>query len=170
VSKKIAVIGLGNTLRRDDGIGILVLESLFKFYRHKEIDYLNFGTTSFDLLHQIKIYDAVLLIDGLNAGLRVGELKINELKDIEYKVGNSVTSTHELNLKDIFELSKDLGIKTKIYVAGIQIKDVSFGQGLSQALMHRKENIVKNIARFIAKTFLSAFAHLPAGRQGKLRV
>ncbi len=153
MSKKIAVIGLGNTLRRDDGIGIIILESLLKFYQREDIDYLDYGSASFDLLHRLKTYEAVLLIDGINAGFSVGELKISELKDIEYKLDNFANSTHELNLKSIFELSKNLDIKTKIYVAGIQIEDTSSGEGLSEALKHKKEDIIKEIIMFIEKTF-----------------
>ncbi|OGX14756.1 MAG: hypothetical protein A2166_05575 [Omnitrophica WOR_2 bacterium RBG_13_41_10] len=151
--KKLAVIGIGNTLRRDDGIGIVVLESLLKLYKREDIDYFNFGSASFDLLHRIKNYHNVLLIDGINAGFGVGELKINELKDIEYKLDSSFASTHEFNLKSIFEFSKKLGIKTKIYLAGIQVEDTSFGEGTSETLAQKKEDILKEIVKFIDKTF-----------------
>ena len=151
--KKIAIIGIGNTLRRDDGIGIIVLESLLKLYKRKDIDYLNFGNASFDLLHRIKNYHSVLLIDGINADFHPAELKVSQLKDIDYKLDDSLTSTHELNLKSIFELSKKLKIQTKIFVAGIQVTDTSFGEGISEALEQKKEEITKEIATFIDKTF-----------------
>lgn len=151
--QRLAVIGIGNTLRRDDGIGIIVLGFLLKFYKRKDIDYFDFTATSFDLLHRIKAYDQVLLIDGISAGLYVGELLISELKDIEHKLGNLITSTHELNLKSIFEFSKNLDIKTKIYLAGIQVEDVSFGERLSSTLEQKKEKITKEIAAFVNKTF-----------------
>ncbi|MFH0739356.1 MAG: hydrogenase maturation protease [Candidatus Omnitrophota bacterium] len=153
MSKKIAVIGIGNTLRRDDGIGIIILESLLGFYKRQDLDYFNFGNAGFDLLHRIKTYDAVLIIDGINAGFGIGEFKIGELKDIQYKIDDSLTSTHEFNLRSIFEFSKNLGIKTKIYLAGIQVGDTSFGEGLSEVLKHRREDIIKEIATFIDKTF-----------------
>ena len=151
--KKTAVIGIGNTLRRDDGIGIIILESLLSFYKRQDLDYFNFGSAGFDLLHRINSYDTVLLIDGINAGFGIGEFKISELKDMQYTLDDSVTSTHEFNLRTIFEFSKNLGIKTKIYLAGIQVGDTSFGEGLSEALKHRKEDIIKEIAAFIDKTF-----------------
>ena len=153
MSKKQAVIGLGNTLRRDDGIGIIILDSLLNFYKRQDLDYLNFGSASFDLLHRLKAYDKALLIDGVDAGLGAGELLISELKDIEYKLDNFVNSTHELNLKSIFELSKNLSIKTKIYIAGIQVGDTSFGEGLSIALKSKLEDIIKEIAAFVDEVF-----------------
>lgn len=149
---KIAIIGIGNTLRRDDGIGIIILEFLLKFYKRNGIDYLNFGIASFDLLHRMQDYRKVLLIDGIQAGLAAGELKIFELKEIDYNLGNLVASTHELNLKNIFEFSKRLKLKTKIYVAGIQTLDTSFGEGLAAALENKKEEISQMISAFIDET------------------
>ena len=151
---KLAVIGIGNTLRRDDGIGIIILESLLRFYKREGIDYLNFGSASFDLIHRLQNYDVALVIDGINAGLDVGEVKISELKDIEYKIDNSIISTHELNLKNVFELSKKLGLKTKIYVVGIQVKDTSFGESVSEPLKNKVDEIVKSVSLFINKSLL----------------
>jgi hydrogenase maturation protease len=151
VHKKLAVIGIGNTFRRDDGIGIIILESLLVVYKRQDIDYFNFGSASFDLLHRIETYDTVLLIDGINAGLKVGELLTSELKDIENILDNSVTSTHELNLRGIWEVCKNLGIKTRVYLAGVQVGDTSFGEGLSKVLNTKKEDIIKKIIKFINK-------------------
>jgi hydrogenase maturation protease len=153
LSKKIAVIGIGNTLRRDDGIGIIVLESLLKFYKREGIDYLNFGIATFDLLHRIRNYDTVLLIDGVRTNLPVGELKIFELGNIKYNTDNLATSTHELNLEDVFKLSKKIALKTKIYVAGIQIGDLSYNEGLSDILKNKQEEIIRQINLFIDKIF-----------------
>jgi len=154
LSRKIAVIGIGNTLRRDDGIGIVILESLLKFYKREEVDYLNFGIASFDLIHRMQNYNAVLLIDGVRAGLSAGEVKIFELQDIEYNPDKISTSTHELDLKDIFEFSKSLGLKTKVYVAGIQVDDISYQEGLSNILKDRKEDIAREISVFIDKALI----------------
>ncbi len=151
MSKKIAVIGLGNTLRRDDGIGIAILESLLTSYKREGVDYLNFGIASFDLLHRIKDYEAVLLIDAIDAGLVCAEFKLFALGRIEYNLKNSPTSSHELDLRTIFKLYKKLNLKTKVYVAGIQAGDVSFGQGLSERLKNKQKELVEKISIFIDK-------------------
>jgi hydrogenase maturation protease len=149
VSNKIAVIGLGNSLRRDDGIGIIILESLLNNYKRGKIDYLNFGSASFDLIHRLQNYDKALLIDGINAGVPLGELKIFDLGQASFTEKNNLISSHELNLKDIFRLTGDLGIKAKIYVAGIQVQDVGFGESLSTALREKLPELTKQIDQFV---------------------
>ena len=146
---KIAVIGLGNTLRRDDGIGVNILESLLNNYRRPGIDYLNFGIASFDLMHRLQNYDAVLLIDGIAANLAPGELKIFELKDASFAKSDGMISSHELDLKDIFNLTKKLGLKTRIYVAGIQVVNTDFVESLSDPLKERLQELTLNIDKFI---------------------
>lgn len=146
---KTAVIGIGNTLRRDDGIGIIILESLLKLYKKEGVDYFDFGIASFDLIHRMRDYDIVLLVDAINASLPAGEIRFFELKDVKYNVKESPISTHELSLTGLFELSKALKLKTKIYVAGIQVEDTSWAEGLSGSLEKRKDGIAKQISVFI---------------------
>ena len=148
--KKIAVIGLGNTLRRDDGIGVLILESLLNHYQRANIDYLNFGSASFDLMHRLQDYDVALLIDGISsAGLAAGELKIFSLDEAAFPEDGGAISSHELNLKDIFKLAQKLEIRTKIYVAGIQVDDVGFSESLSNTLRTKLVDLTKQVDKFI---------------------
>ena len=154
MSNRIAVIGLGNSLRRDDGIGINILESLLNSYKRPNVDYLNFGIASFDIIHRLRNYDVVLLIDGINADLPAGQLKIFGLKDASFTEKSSAISSHELNLKDIFKLTLKLEIKTKIYVAGIQVMDIGFGLAFSDPLKEKAEGITKQIDRFIQERLL----------------
>ncbi len=150
--KKTVVIGLGNTLRRDDGIGIAVLGSLLNCFKRKYVEYLDFGTASFGLIYRLEEYDKVLLIDAIDAGLMPGELRIFALDKIKIKLKNRQASAHEFNLNNLYELCRKLKLKTKIYVAGIQVKDVSYGEGLSIELEAKKEDIAREIDAFIIKT------------------
>ena len=156
MNKKAAVIGIGNTLRRDDGIGIIILEFLLSSFKQEGIEYLNFGIASFDLVHRMQAYDTILLIDGIDGALAPGALKIFELTDSVYSLKDSPISTHEFNLKSLFDLYKKLGLKTRIYVAGIQVKNISYGEGLSPQLKSRRVPLTQEISLFINKTLLCA--------------
>jgi hydrogenase maturation protease len=154
LSKKKAVIGLGNTLRGDDGIGLIILESLLNSYKRAGIDYLNFGSASFDLMHKLQDYDTVLLIDGISANLAAGELRIFELKDASFRKRDRAISSHELNLKDIIKLADKLKLNTKIYVAGIQVESVNFTETLSQKLKDKLQELTAKIDKFLAENLV----------------
>ena len=113
------------------------------------MDYLNFGTASFDLLYRLEHYDTVVLIDGIDAALAPGELKIFGLDKIEHISPGEPISTHEVNLKGLFELCQKLRVKTKIFVAGIQVKDISYGEGLSEELRQRTQETIQEISKFL---------------------
>ena len=154
MSNKRAIIGLGNILRRDDGIGIAVLASLLSHYKRPGLEYLDFGIASFDLIYRLEGFNEVLLIDGIRASLVPGELKIFPLGQARYTLQGPPISSHELNLQGLFQLSKKLKIKTKIYVAGIQVKDISYGDSLSGELKKNLKEITKEIAVFIDRRLL----------------
>src|SRR3989339_2046480 len=96
-------------------------------------------------------YERILLIDGIDAGLKPGELKIFELKDISYNLKGPALSTHEFDLKSLFELYKRFELKSRIYVAGIQVQDISFGDSLSQPLKDSLEHSISEARIFVDK-------------------
>ncbi len=153
---RLAIIGLGNTLRRDDGIGILTLSALEKSHKLKNVDYLDFGSCSFDLIHRFDSYDKVILVDGIEAGLKAGELKLFALKDAEYLLKQEPVSTHEINLAGLFYLCDQLGVKTEIYVAGIQVEETDFGEGLSGGVKEKLTENTEGVAEYAARLFASA--------------
>lgn len=151
-SNKSAIIGLGNVYRNDDGVGIVILESLKYKLKNYNFDFLNFGIASFDLANVIKRFKKTLLIDAVNSSnLKPGELIIAELKDVKYHINEKPVSTHEINLAGLFEIIKNIKIPSKIYIAGIQAKDTSFGKGLSSNLKNNLDSLTNKICRFVCK-------------------
>ncbi|MEK7376649.1 MAG: hydrogenase maturation protease [Candidatus Margulisiibacteriota bacterium] len=160
-SRKIAVIGIGNPLRKDDGIGIVVLNLLCAHYvktrcnasLQNRYDYFDFGTSSIDLANKLSGYKRALLVDGINAGLKPGQLKIFGLKETEAQnIKENLSSTHQIDLGQLLSLAKSLKLDTDIYVAGIQVEDISFGTALSKTLSDNTASYVSQISDFL--TFL----------------
>ena len=69
-TKKVLVMGVGNTLLQDDGIGVHVTESLKASYSTQDIDILDGGTIGLSLLPEIEDADAVIIIDASEIGER----------------------------------------------------------------------------------------------------
>ena len=149
LSEKTAIIGLGNTLRRDDGIGIHVLAKLQEKFGGKDIAFLNFGIASFGLVNYISDFKKVLLIDAMDAGLSPATLKIFKINEATYPIKENKFSSHELSLNDLLGLCKTLKVSTDVHVAGIQVKDVSYGLEMTKELESAQSKIVEKIGQFI---------------------
>ncbi len=148
-AEKYAVIGLGNTLRCDDSIGVRLLEDLRKRWQDCGIVLQDFGIASFDLINHMRNYDKVLLIDAIDAGLEPGVLKIFRLKDVALSFHEKKLSSHELSLSDLLRLCEMVGISADIQIAGIQVKDVSYGLAMTEELEAAKTRILEGINSFI---------------------
>ncbi|MCX5749728.1 MAG: hydrogenase maturation protease [Candidatus Saganbacteria bacterium] len=150
-SEKLAIIGLGNPLRKDDGVGIIALNRLKLCLKRPDIDYFDFGTGSFDILFKINEYKAILIIDAVNAGMEPGDHKIFPLEAVESEIITDMGSTHGFGLKQLRMLCSSFGSSGKVFVAGIQIVDVSEGNGTSDLVNKKLDSAIDNISLYINK-------------------
>ena len=73
--EQISILGFGNPVREDDGVGIYVVEQLKKRIEVPHIEILDMGTSAFEVLFKLKGRDRLILIDAvINSGEPVGTL------------------------------------------------------------------------------------------------
>ncbi|MEM6963149.1 MAG: hydrogenase maturation protease [Bacteroidota bacterium] len=74
MTKKTAVLGFGNPVRADDGVGIYVIDELKKQLGEVEnISIFDMGTSAFEVLFQLKGHEKIILVDAvINTGEPVG--------------------------------------------------------------------------------------------------
>jgi hydrogenase maturation protease len=146
------IIGIGNILRGDDGIGIIILLRLQDIFRgNPGFELINYGTADLNLLSVIENYTSVLLIDAFDAGLEPGKMMIFRLEEGDYKDPGGNFSTHALTPGGIFQLYKGLGIKTPVNIAGIQVGDLPYAGEISMGLNSRLDSIVDEIKDYLLK-------------------
>jgi len=102
-TKKVLVMGIGNTLLQDDGIGVHVTE-LFKSSRQPEpnLDVLDGGTIGLSLLPEIEDADAVIIVDASEIGESPGSMRIFRNQEIDRQLSGKRRSVHEVALYDLF--------------------------------------------------------------------
>jgi hydrogenase maturation protease len=133
----IGIIGLGNPLRRDDGIGLELLRCLQKHKNEfdQNIEYIDGGIGGLHLLHLFPRFDLVLFIDAVDFKGAPGETRVFSLHDLLSKKTPVLASSHVTDFIDIIALSRELNeLPRDLFVFGVQPSDVSFGQGLSEEL------------------------------------
>ncbi len=74
--KKTAILGFGNPVRSDDGVGCYVIEQLSKRLGEQEnLSLLDMGTSAFEVLFQLQGHERIIFIDAvINSGEPDGSL------------------------------------------------------------------------------------------------
>jgi len=133
---KILIAGIGDILRKDDGFGPEVVKRLEKSERLPENAVIkDYGTSSFDLLFDLKDFDEVIFVDSMEFDGDIGEIReiVPKTKKLdEEEVVRSINmSLHEIELQKIIDLMFSLDILPKnVLILGFRPKDLRMGLGL----------------------------------------
>jgi hydrogenase maturation protease len=100
---KTLVLGIGNTLLTDEGVGVHVLQALEPELGHSpDVTLLDGGTLSFTLAGPIEEADALIVVDAANIKNKPGEWALLEGEDMDaFLLGNRKASVHEVGLTDL---------------------------------------------------------------------
>ena len=83
----ISILGFGNPVREDDGVGIYVIEQLRQYIQSPNIEILDMGTSAFEVLFKLKGRDRIILVDAvINTGEAVGTLYKLPASEIEGQI------------------------------------------------------------------------------------
>jgi hydrogenase maturation protease len=150
--KKTAVIGIGNTLRQDDSIGIVLLDKLKqkKEELNEKIEFIDGGSGGMNLLHYLADFDKVFIIDAVDFGGKPGEFRFFQKDDVVSKKIKIHFSTHENDFLKIINLSEELNeMPEKLFIFGIQPKNMGIGSNLSPELSESLEKNLNQITKEI---------------------
>jgi hydrogenase maturation protease len=100
----ILVLGIGNTLLSDEGVGIHVVNALLAAPEgpRKGVEYLDGGTLSFTLAGPIQDADALIVVDAAQLNAAAGALQVFLGEDMDrFLNANQKSSVHEVGLTDL---------------------------------------------------------------------
>jgi len=131
---RILVLGIGNTLLTDEGVGIVAMRELeTKFGDREGMDFLDGGTLSFTLAVPISECDALLVIDAAELGATPGTVRSFEGDAMDAFLGaNRKSSVHEVGLLDLMSISRLTGHwPQRRALIGVQPAMVGWGEALT---------------------------------------
>ena len=143
---KTIVIGVGNPILQDDGVGIHVANQLKQHVNHPDVTFDEALTGGMNLLDLILGYDKAILIDAINIkNAKNGEVKRLLLSDFPSVHSNN---PHDVSLLEALNLAERLGekrIPNEIVIIGIVLKEIPyvFGDQLSSKIAAAVPQAVK---------------------------
>jgi hydrogenase maturation protease len=133
MTKTITVLGVGNLLRTDEGVGVHAVRALAE--RHREdmptVDFLDGGTLGLNLLPFIEAANSLLILDAVDSNSPPGTVVELSGESIP-KYSGIKLSEHQVTLQEVLGLGLIRGrLPARMLLIGIQPADLSTGDSLS---------------------------------------
>jgi hydrogenase maturation protease len=128
--KKTVIIGIGNLILRDEGVGVHVIRQLENRELPPGVELVDGGTAGMDLLPLIHGAERILLIDALRAGGEPGTIYRVTPEDLSRETPRPL-SLHQVGLLEVLGMAKQLGAHREVTIIGVEPKEISWGMELS---------------------------------------
>ena len=122
-SNSILILGVGNYLMGDEGVGVHVIQEMSKLELPDYIDILDGGTGGFLLLNCFEAYQTVIFVDATMDGMEAGTIAKRRPKFASDFP--SALSVHDVGLKDMIEAVYLMETKPDIHLFTVSIEEMT---------------------------------------------
>ena len=106
LAKTTLILGIGNSLLADEGLGIRMLDYLQRHFPElPNVTYLDGGTLSFTLAPWIEEADRLIVIDAAELKATPGTIEVFEGEEMDRFAGKTKRSVHEVSLGDLLAIA-----------------------------------------------------------------
>ena len=130
IVERVLILGLGNTLLSDEGVGIHALNALQTHLAdYTDVEFIDGGTLSFTLAGPIGKTDRLIVIDAAQLHAEPGAVQVFVDADMDRYLGsNNKRSVHEVGLIDLMIIARLTDrLPQRRALIGIQPRDIDWG-------------------------------------------
>ncbi len=144
----VLVLGIGNLIMSDDGIGVRAVQLMEERYRLPPgVTLLDGGTLGLDLLPKLEGVDRLLVVDAIETGSEPGTITRLSGDDVPFALETKV-SPHQMGLKDLLAVASLQGyLPGELVLLGMQPERIDMGTDLSPAVAQGLEPLVHTIVK-----------------------
>jgi hydrogenase maturation protease len=145
--KPAIVLGLGNPLMADEGVGVCLIERLVeRAAEYPAVDFVDAGTGGLTILHHIEGRRKAILIDCAFMDEPPGTIRRFTPDEVRSTKVLAHQSLHELDLMRVIAMARQLGqAPEEIVIFGVQPERIEPGQHLSPTLVNRMDEYISII-------------------------
>lgn len=142
----VLVLGIGNMLIGDEGVGCLAVEELNRRYDlPPSVECVDGGTAGFELLNILDSKEHVILIDALRDDRPPGTVIMVEGEQVP-RAFHARTTPHQLGICDVLAAAQLTDIMPKhLTLYGIEPKQLDVGIGLSPEVEAGMEKTIRAV-------------------------
>ncbi len=149
---KVRLIGVGNILLKDEGIGVRVAEELKKKHWPSSVEVIDGGVAGFGLIDFFLESTKVFLIDAADMNLPPGTIRRFAADAIRLQEEAPKLSMHDVSLLEVLGITRALDSSPReIIIIGIQPKEISGGMELTPELQAVVPKVIEMVLKELEK-------------------
>ena len=130
-SQNILILGLGNILLGDEGVGVRVIEQLLTHPLPEEIEVIDGGTAGYELINFFEGKEKVIIVDAVKTDDTPGSVYKMDLSVVQEDETVQL-SLHQIGLKNVFKMASLMDLNPEVTLVGIVPKNYQdYNIGLS---------------------------------------
>lgn len=142
------VLGMGNLLLRDEGVGVHVARALKKLSLPTDVEIVDGGTSLDPLFLEV---DKLIVVDAVRGGGEAGAIYRFRPQDIESAPG-VMTSVHQIGLVEGLRMASYAGVEPReIVIIGVEPKEIDWGLELTPELERKIPQLMELVLREIGE-------------------
>jgi hydrogenase maturation protease len=143
------MLGLGNPLMADEGIGVYLIERLAEHAgEYPAVDFVDAGTGGLSVLHHIEGRRKAIIIDCAYMDEPPGAIRRFTPEDVRSTKVLAHQSVHEADLMRVIAMARQLDqASAQIVIFGIQPEHIEPGPTLSRTLTNKTDEYISAIRR-----------------------
>jgi hydrogenase maturation protease len=143
---KILIVGIGNLLCRDEGVGVHVIQEMKNMKLPDHIDLLDMGTSTMDLISHLEGVKKLIAIDAMKAGGTPGTIYKCRPEDLLPEEKGPI-SLHEIGLLETLNMAKKMGMEIHTVIIGVEPKILDWGMELSEEVKNKIPVIIEAVLK-----------------------
>lgn len=144
---KIVVLGAGNLLLKDEGVGIHLIQKLRGMEIGEGVEFIDGGTSLLDFLPEAEDVSKLIIVDAIKLGGKPGKTYKICVDDSLLRGAKGMTSLHQLGVVETLAIAQKMGKLPHTVIIGIEPKDIGYGLELSPEVereMGKMVNLILN--------------------------
>jgi hydrogenase maturation protease len=143
--KKTTVLGVGNLLLSDEGVGVHVVKRLMQMALPPGVGVIDGGVSGLGLVGVVAGTDRLIIIDAVKGGGPPGSIYRFEIEDLAQYPCTSQMSVHEIGVRDVLRLSGLVGQAPKTTIIGLEPKSMEMGMELTPEIQAKVPRVIELI-------------------------
>lgn len=145
MKKPILVVGVGNSIMTDDGVGVHAIRELEKTELPDEVELFDGGTLGIDLMPFLEGREKLIFIDSVKGGNKPGTLYKFHPDDLNYEAAPK-TSVHQIGLIESLQMISLIGKSPgRVIIFGVEPHIIDWGENLTPELDAVMSKLVKHV-------------------------